>query len=70
MLDVNVSKDFWRKRVLVAVGAKNLLNVTNVTSGASASGVHSGGGGSSPIAWGRSVYIRLSLNFDTFNKKK
>lgn len=70
MLDANISKDFWNKRILVAIGAKNLLNVTNVLSSGASGGVHSSGGSSSPIAWGRSAYIRLSFNFDTFNKKK
>lgn len=73
MLDVNVSKSFWKNHILVAIGAKNLLNVTNVTSQGATVGVHSSGGSSSPIAWGRSMYVRLSMNFDTFkrfNKKK
>ncbi|HRO76217.1 MAG TPA: TonB-dependent receptor [Crocinitomicaceae bacterium] len=74
ILDVNVSKAFWKNHLVVAVGGKNLLGVTNVTASlASAGGAHSGGGGLSPIAWGTSVYVRLSLNFDTFSnysKKK
>ncbi len=73
MLDINVSKSFWKNHILVAIGAKNLLNVTSVNSQGATGGIHSSGGNSSPIAWGRSMYVRLSLNFDTFrhfNKKK
>lgn len=67
MLDVNISKSFWKNHIMVALGAKNLLNVTSVTSQASTSGVHSSGGATTPIACGTTMYIRLSLNFDTFN---
>jgi outer membrane receptor for ferrienterochelin and colicins len=72
MLDVNISKSVWKNRLAIAVGAKNLLNVTSVTSQASTSGVHSSGGTSSPVAYGRTLYLRLSFNFDTFtyHKKK
>lgn len=74
MLDMNISKSFWKNHILVAIGAKNLLNVTSVTSQAATSGgVHSSGGTSTPVAYGTTMYVRLSLNFDTFNsysKKK
>lgn len=66
MLDVSVSKSFWKRHITLAVGAKNLLNVTNITSSSNDSGAHSGSSGSSPIAWGRSMYVKLSFNFDTY----
>lgn len=69
-LDVSISKAFWKNRIQLAVGAKNLLNVTNVLSEASTLGVHSSGGNSSPIAWGRSVYLRLSFTIDTFKSTR
>lgn len=68
MLDVNVSKMFWQRRMTVALGAKNLLGVTNIRSTSSESGAHSGSGGMAPIAWGRTMYLKLSFNFDTFKK--
>lgn len=67
MLDVNVNREFWKKRVGVSLGAKNLLNVTSVNSGG-AGGVHSSGGGSTPIGWGRSYYLKLQIKIGTFNK--
>jgi len=70
MLDVDISKTFWNKHITIAIGGKNLLNVTDVRSQGTNTGAHSGNGTSSPIAWGRSVYFRLSLNFDTFNHTK
>lgn len=68
MLDVNISKMFWKRHITLAIGAKNLLNVTSINSSTAEAGAHSGGGGSSPIAWGRSLYLKLSFNFDTFKK--
>lgn len=68
MLDVNVSKLFWKRRITFAIGAKNLLNVTSINSSTAEAGAHTGSGGSSPIAWGRTMYVKLSFNFDTFKK--
>ena len=68
MLDASINRDFWKKRINLSVGAKNLLNVTSVTSSSSSGGVHSGGSGATPIGWGRSYYIKLQLKFDTFKK--
>lgn len=68
MLDVNISKMFWKRHITVAIGAKNLLNVNRINSSSSDSGAHTGGGGSAPVAWGRSLYLKLSFNFDTFKK--
>jgi len=68
MLDANVARDFFRKKINVAIGAKNLLNVTNIQSSVSAGGVHAGGS-SSPIGWGRSYYIRLQFKLQ-YSKSK
>ncbi len=60
MLDFNVSRAFWKNRINVSVGGKNLLNVTNVTSSMT-TGAHSSGNGSAPISWGRSGYVKLQF---------
>lgn len=60
MIDVNASREFFQKRLSVSLGAKNLLNVTSVTSSMS-TGAHSGSSGSSPIGWGRSYYVKLQI---------
>lgn len=67
MIDFNMSREFLKKRISVSLGAKNLLNVTSVNSSGS-TGAHSGGGGSTPIGWGRSYYIKLQIKLSTFNK--
>lgn len=65
MLDLNVSREFWKKRIALSLGAKNLMNVTAVTSSIS-TGAHSGGGGASPIGWGRSYYIKLQIKLSNY----
>lgn len=70
LLDVTVSKKFWKDRIVWSVGAKNLLNVQQVNSNASGGGAHSAGGSSVPVAWGRSVFTSLSFRFNTGLKKK
>jgi len=64
-LDINVSRWFWKRRVNVQVGGKNLFNNTNIsTSGTGSGGVHSGGGGGSvPVNWGRTFFVHLIFNF-------
>jgi outer membrane receptor for ferrienterochelin and colicins len=63
VLDFNVSRPFYKKRIIASIGVKNLLDVKNVTS-STTSGVHSSGGGSSPISWGRSGYFKVQFLFN------
>lgn len=60
LLDFNISRSFWKNRINVSVGGKNLLNVTSVTSSMTA-GAHTSSSGSSPISWGRSGYVKLQF---------
>ncbi|MCF6169461.1 MAG: TonB-dependent receptor [Bacteroidales bacterium] len=65
-LDVNVSRWFWKRRINVQFGGKNLFDVTNIISsgGGSGGGAHTGGGGAVPINWGRTYFIKLQFNFN------
>lgn len=61
MLDFSASKPFWSKHIVLTCGAKNLLNVRQVAAG-NGPGAHSGSGTSTPVGWGRSIYIKLQFN--------
>jgi outer membrane receptor for ferrienterochelin and colicins len=65
-LDVTIGKWFWKRRINLQIGAKNLFNNTNVNvTGASQGGVHTGGAGSQSVNWGRTFFTRLQI---TINK--
>jgi outer membrane receptor for ferrienterochelin and colicins len=63
LLDATVTKGFWKNRIQISVGAKNLLNVRNVQASA-VSTVHSGGG-SMAIGTGVSGFVSFRLNFSS-----
>jgi outer membrane receptor for ferrienterochelin and colicins len=64
-LDININRWFWKRRINVQIGGKNLFDVTNVNVAGSggSGGVHSGGGGSVPVTWGRTFFARVVINF-------
>jgi outer membrane receptor for ferrienterochelin and colicins len=59
--DLTATKFFWNKRISLALGARNILNVIDVPS-ASSGGAHSGGGSIS-IAPGRVYFVKIGLQF-------
>ena len=63
MMDVSVIRYFFKKKMNLTIGAKNLFDVGNIVSGQFTGGVHSGGGGNIPVAWGRTYFTKLVYNF-------
>lgn len=63
MLDVTANKSFWNDRILLGIGAKNLFDYTNIESSGIATGAHTSGVGSYPVAWGRTYFVNLRLFF-------
>jgi len=63
MLDVTANKSFWNDRILLGIGAKNLFDYTNIESSGIATGGHTSGAGSYPVAWGRTFFVNLRLFF-------
>jgi outer membrane receptor for ferrienterochelin and colicins len=65
-MESSFSKAFFKNRLVVVVGGKNLFNNTTIPStGASGGSVHSGGG-DIPIGWGRSIFLKLTYNFNKY----
>lgn len=63
MLDVSLARNFWKDRIQIIVGGKNLLGVTNVaTANVSAVG-HSIDPNRVNIGWGRTFFTSLVLHF-------
>ena len=67
-LDLSVSRWFWNKRINAQVGAKNLFDNKDIilTGNTGGGGVHSGNSGNSPVAWGRTYFVKLSFSFKKF----
>ncbi len=63
MLDITANKSFWNDRILLGIGAKNLFDYTNIESSGIATGGHTSGGGTYPVAWGRTFFVNLRLFF-------
>lgn len=61
MLDLNLSKSLWEKRLSVDVGVRNVLDITDIeVSGGQ--GVHQGARGRTLLAMGRNYFIGLKYS--------
>lgn len=58
LLDLSITKNIFDQQLLLNGGVKNLLNVTDIA-GQLQGGVHSGGGGTVPVAMGRVVFVSI-----------
>jgi len=59
MMDFNVSKSFWKRRIHLNAGIRNLLNITNLDGGLS-TGVHSSNT-MTMISMGRTYFVGLKF---------
>jgi len=68
-MDLSLSRQLWKNQLTIQAGVKNLFDNTNISiSGDTGSGgIHTGGSTSSPVGWGRTFFIRLSVSFKQFN---
>jgi outer membrane receptor for ferrienterochelin and colicins len=64
-MDFTASKGLWNNRIRLATGIKNIFNTTSIPSTGSG-GAHSGGSGSTNIGWGRTVFLKLSFQFNQY----
>lgn len=63
-LDASASKPFFKDRLEVTVGARNILNVTDVTKTGVATGGSHSASGSILQAYGRSYFAKLTYNLN------
>jgi outer membrane receptor for ferrienterochelin and colicins len=62
--DLTISKQFWKKKIQLVTGVKNLLNVKQVDMVGDVFGVSNSNGATSlNVLWGRSYFVSLNFNF-------
>jgi outer membrane receptor for ferrienterochelin and colicins len=61
LLDASASKSFYKNKIALTAGAKNILNVTNINNATGGGAVH-GGGTMMPVSWGTSYFVQMTLN--------
>jgi outer membrane receptor for ferrienterochelin and colicins len=66
IMDFTITKGFIENLIRVSAGIKNIFNVTTVPAvgGTSGGGHGTGGNGMESIGWGRTVFVKLSVNFN------
>lgn len=69
MLDLTATTKFWKERVGLTLGVKNLFNVTSIQ-GTSSGGAHESGGTSISIGMGRTYFASLTFQFKQTTKSK
>ncbi|WP_418510320.1 TonB-dependent receptor plug domain-containing protein [Corallibacter sp.] len=64
-LDASVKKSFFNKSLIATIGARNLLDITNVdVSNVNSGAIHSTGNQSLLLGYGRSYYLKLVYNLN------
>jgi len=65
--DLSVSKSFLEKKMILALGCKNIFDVQNINrmAAGSSGGAHSSGGTAVPIGTGRTYFLRLNININS-----
>ena len=61
-LDVSLTRNFWKDRIQLTCGVKNILNVNNVLTNGAVPFGHSSSD-SEDINWGRTYFVSLNLHF-------
>jgi outer membrane receptor for ferrienterochelin and colicins len=62
MLDISLSRNFWKDRIQLTVGGKNLAGVKNVTT-QDVVAAHSSNNNQALVGWGRTFFVSLVLHF-------
>ncbi|MFW2135601.1 TonB-dependent receptor plug domain-containing protein [Chryseobacterium sp. TY4] len=63
MLDFMVNQTFWKNRLEISAGVKNLFDVTSIKNTTTAASGHNESSGSLNLFYGRSYFARLSYQF-------
>ncbi len=64
LADLTLTKAFWKNRLQLTSGIRNLLDIRNINTIGNQGSAHSGDGSSSPVATGRNYFARLRWQLD------
>ncbi|MBK7870613.1 MAG: TonB-dependent receptor [Saprospiraceae bacterium] len=64
LADLTLIKSFWKNRIQLTGGVKNLFDIRNVNTLGIQGGAHNGNSNSTPVATGRNYFARLAWHFD------
>jgi outer membrane receptor for ferrienterochelin and colicins len=64
-MDFTMQKSFFKNRLTIGTGVKNIFDNTTIPA-VGEGGVHTGGSNSTPIGWGRTVFLQAAVNFNKF----
>lgn len=65
-MDFSMQRSFFKNRLTVGTGVKNIFNNTSIPAVGGTGGVHTGEGSDYPVGWGRTVFLQASVNFNQF----
>ncbi|MFZ4563966.1 MAG: TonB-dependent receptor [Bacteroidales bacterium] len=65
-MDFTAGKGFWNSRIRLSAGVKNIFNTTVIPTTGGTGGAHSGGDGGMNIGWGRTLFLKLSFQFNKY----
>lgn len=69
-MSMSVSKRFYKGKIQVVSGVKNIFNIRNVDVINGGTGAHQASSASMPMQWGRSVFLTINLNINGDFKKE
>lgn len=62
-VDGTLTRNFWKDRIQLTCGVKNILDVKNVSTNGAVPFGHETGGNGAEISWGRTYFVSLNLHF-------
>jgi outer membrane receptor for ferrienterochelin and colicins len=65
-LDFTMQKSFFKNRLTLGAGAKNIFDNTTIAAAGGTGGVHTGGTGDYPVGWGRTFFIQAAVNLNKY----
>ncbi|TRX58425.1 TonB-dependent receptor [Fulvivirga sp. M361] len=64
LMDLTITKSI-REWITVSLGTRNLLNINSVNNTFNGGGAHSGGSGSTSVAYGRSYFLTMNIRLES-----